>query len=300
MTIDQVIVFALGVLALAAAGRMAARFLMGCHQADRAWAAARYSKLPDIGTVDRLTILPLIDWYTAHDGLLGEPGVAYLIRADDTTILFDVGYNARKEHPSPLLRNMQSLGVHAEDVNSIVISHLHSDHVGGTDCLRERTFALSGEPIRLDGVTTFVPEPMSHPTAHVEVVEGPRAIAPGVASTGAIARQLFFLGWTPEQSLAINVKDKGIVLVIGCGHSTVQRIVERAEMLFDAPIYGVIGGLHLPVTASRTAVFGLPMQRIAHSWSPFRRMTAATGLSMRLGRHSPAPTRTCWLDRESS
>jgi len=35
------------------------------------------------------------------------------------------------------------------------------------------------------------------------------------------------------------------VLITGCGHSTIQRIVERAEMLFDEPIYGIVGGLHL-------------------------------------------------------
>ena len=77
---------------------------------------------------------------------------------------------------------------------------------------------------------------------------------------GPIPRQLFFLGWTPEQSLAIHVEGKGIVLIIGCGHPTLQRIVERAEMLFDEPIYGIIGGLHYPVTASRAERFGLPAQ----------------------------------------
>jgi 7,8-dihydropterin-6-yl-methyl-4-(beta-D-ribofuranosyl)aminobenzene 5'-phosphate synthase len=68
------------------------------------------------------------------------------------------------------------------------------------------------------------------------------------------------LGWTPEHSLAINVEGKGIVLVVGCGHQTLQRIVERAEMICDQPIYGMIGGLHYPVTASRLTVLGAPVQ----------------------------------------
>jgi 7,8-dihydropterin-6-yl-methyl-4-(beta-D-ribofuranosyl)aminobenzene 5'-phosphate synthase len=75
-------------------------------------------------------------------------------------------------------------------------------------------------------------------------VDGPQAIAPGIASTGPIPRQMFFFGQTLEQSLAVNVEGKGIVLIIGCGHPTIQRILERAEMLFDAPTYGVVGGLH--------------------------------------------------------
>ena len=275
MKSGQLIALGLGGLLGAAFGGLLARFYLGQRCADRLWAATRYPKLEDVGTVKRLTILPLIDWYTARQGLAAEPGVSYLLQADETTILFDVGYNVRKEHPSPLLRNMQALGVRPEEVDYIVISHLHCDHVGGMDCQRKRTFALSGEPLDLSGVTAFVPEPMTHPTATVKVVEAPQLIAPGVASIGPIPRQLFFLGWTPEQALAVNVEGKGIVLVVGCGHPTAQRIVQRAEMLFDQPLYGLVGGLHLPVTASRERILGIPIQRFAGTgrppWSPLRK-----------------------------
>ena len=101
---------------------------------------------------------------------------------------------------------------------------------------RQHTFALSGEPLPLSGATVFVPVPMSHPTAQVEVVYRPRVIAPGIASLGPIARQLFFLGWTPEQSLAVNVKGKGIVIITGCGHSTLQRIIVYQELLVGKEI----------------------------------------------------------------
>jgi 7,8-dihydropterin-6-yl-methyl-4-(beta-D-ribofuranosyl)aminobenzene 5'-phosphate synthase len=227
------------------------RFYLGRRRADRVWAAARCGTLQDVGAVERLSILPLIDRKTARDDLAGEPGVAYLVRADDTTILFDVGLNRHREHPSPLLRNMQTLGVTLEEIDCFVISHLHLDHVGGMKQHRKRTLALSGEPVSLTGRTAFVPTPMAHATARVELVEGPRAITSGVVSLGPIPRQLFFMGWTPEHSLAINVKGKGIVLISGCGHSTLQRIIGRAEMLFDEPIYGIVGGLHYPVSGSR-------------------------------------------------
>jgi 7,8-dihydropterin-6-yl-methyl-4-(beta-D-ribofuranosyl)aminobenzene 5'-phosphate synthase len=170
---------------------------------------------------------------------------------------------------------MQTLGVSPEDVEAIVISHLHLDHVGGWVCQQQRTFAISGEPVDFHGLRAYVPTPMTHPTAQVEVVEERRIIAPSIVSLGPIPRQLFFFGWTPEQSLAVNVAGKGLVLIIGCGHSTIQRIVDRAEMLFDVPIYGVIGGLHYPVKASREVSFGLPLQRILGTgkwpWDPINR-----------------------------
>jgi 7,8-dihydropterin-6-yl-methyl-4-(beta-D-ribofuranosyl)aminobenzene 5'-phosphate synthase len=277
----------LGFLGAALIGGLSARFMRGQKRADQLWATGHYSKLKEVGAVKRLTILPLIDWYTINDPLLGgspsqgqnggtalagEAGVSYLVLADKTTILFDVGLNGPGEHPSPLLHNMQALEVDLGDVDSIVISHLHLDHVGGMQNQRQRTFALSGEPVPLDDIPAFVPVPMTHPAAQVEVVDGPRVIAPGVASLGPIDRQLFFLGWTPEQSLAVNVEGKGIVLIIGCGHSTLKRIIDRAEMLFDEPIYGLVGGLHYPVTASRSIRFGLPMQRVLGTgkwpWDP--------------------------------
>ena len=64
-----------------------------------------YNKLPDIGSVKNLSILPLVDFYADDSQLKTEPGVSYLIKADDTTILMDVGFNKKKEHPSPLIHN---------------------------------------------------------------------------------------------------------------------------------------------------------------------------------------------------
>ena len=283
MKTKQMIAFGLGGLAAAAVGGLVVRFHLGRRRADRVWAASRYSKLKDVGTVKHLTILPLIDWYTAREDLMGEPGVSYLVRADDTTILFDAGYNQREEHPSPLLRNMAVLGVEVAEIDELFISHAHEDHVGGTSHVTHRTFALSGQPLDLKGIPAYVPVPLSNPTARTVVVDGPRVIAPGVASMGPIPRQLFFLGWTPEQSLAVNVEGKGIVIVIGCGHSTLQRIVDRAEMLFDEPICGVVGGLHYPVTASREVKFGLPLQRILCTgkwpWDPVNRQDVETAIA---------------------
>ena len=296
MNIQQVIALGLGVLILVTVGGLLIRFHLGRRRADRVWAAARYPKLKDVETVKHLIILPLIDRHTARDPstssgqvLVGEAGVSYLVRADDTTILFDLGLNERGKYLSPLLRNMEALGVNLKGIDFIVISHLHLDHVGGMEYQRKRTFALSGEPLDLGGVTAFVPETMTHPTARVEVVEGPRSIAPGVASLGPIPRQLFFFGWTPEQSLAVNVEGKGIVLITGCGHSTIQRIVERAEMLFDEPIYGIVGGLHYPVTTPQGGGFRLPIQRIFGTgkwpWDPINKEDVETGIACLQRRH---------------
>ena len=86
-------------------------------------------KLPPMGAVQTLSIMPLVDFYTDDPVLKTEAGVSYLIRADNTTILMDTGLNLRREHPSPLLHNMKALNVRPEDIDMIFISQLHLDHL---------------------------------------------------------------------------------------------------------------------------------------------------------------------------
>lgn len=249
------------------------RFFRDRKIADKVWQERLVNRIENPGSIKRLSILPLVDYHTVESGFVGEPGLSYLITADDKSILFDVGYNKSGQHPSPLLRNMRKLEVLIENIDAIVISHLHLDHVGGMRAQRGKTFALSGRGTDLSGIKTYVPTDMSHPSAEVMVLEGPTIIAPGILSTGPIYRALWFMGLTPEQALAINVEGKGIVLVVGCGHQSVEKLLRRVEELFDIPLYGVIGGLHYPVTASRMKfniqrIFGtgkLPWQRITKS-----------------------------------
>ena len=75
----------------------------------------------------------MIDWQTANEYLMGEAGVSYLIKTDQSTILFDLGLNGKQSDPSPLLHNMKHIGVAVDDFDAIVvISHNHRDHVGGS------------------------------------------------------------------------------------------------------------------------------------------------------------------------
>ena len=47
-----------------------------------------------------------------------------------------------------------------------------------------------------------------------------------------------------EISLAIDTPD-GIVLIVGCSHPTIEKIVETAATTLNKPIHLVVGGTHL-------------------------------------------------------
>jgi len=246
------------------------RFLRDKRTVDEAYAAATPARLENVGTVTHLSILPLIDFYPESADLVGEPGVSYLVTADDKKYLFDVGRNVKEEHPSPLLRNMERLGVRPQDLSGVFISHAHLDHVGGISQMNRKTFALSAQPVDLQGIPAFVPEPMTHSSATVQMVSGPSKLGEGLASTGPLARAIWLMDTSYEQALLVNVQNKGVVMIVGCGHPSLDRLLERARAVIDAPLYGVAGGLHFPVTASRAGqgaqtILGngkLPWQRI--------------------------------------
>ncbi len=88
------------------------------------------------------------------------------------------------------------------------------------------------------------PIPMTADGPAVEIVEGPAAIAPGIVSTGPMPRMLFFLGYTQEQSLLVGRKE-GQVLISGCGHPGVVRMVRFAKALTGRRVESIVGGLHL-------------------------------------------------------
>jgi 7,8-dihydropterin-6-yl-methyl-4-(beta-D-ribofuranosyl)aminobenzene 5'-phosphate synthase len=253
---------------LAAVGTVLAvlmlRFRRNQKRADEAWASFEPQPL-DLEPVEQLAITPLVEARTTDDGLRGEAGVSYLIQADGSRILFDLGLNAQRTSPSALQHNAQVLGVDLDAVDAVVISHRHPDHVGGLKAQMAHSFILPTVQLETGGTPVYLPEPLQHPMADVCVVGEPQRVGPGVATIGAISMALFLMGWTPEQALAVNLAGKGIVLIVGCGHQGVHRIVERAEALFDEPLYGLVGGLHFPITGS-------PLQRIAGAdrppWKP--------------------------------
>jgi 7,8-dihydropterin-6-yl-methyl-4-(beta-D-ribofuranosyl)aminobenzene 5'-phosphate synthase len=237
------------ILLLAAGGIVLIRLGIANVQVQRPPDEADLPDLSSIGSTRSLTILPLFENAAGQEGLESGHGVSYLIRTDDADILLDVAFNADNTQPSPLMKNMQRLGISPESVDVLVISHNHPDHVGGTQQWLKSTIAYGDQTETTPAGQVFIPVRLSVPGIQPQIAYQPQILSNGAATMG---RQPFvqpfpFWLWTPleyEQSLAINVEGKGIVIITGCGHPTVEKIIERAEAIFDLPVVGVVGGLH--------------------------------------------------------
>jgi 7,8-dihydropterin-6-yl-methyl-4-(beta-D-ribofuranosyl)aminobenzene 5'-phosphate synthase len=194
-------------------------------------------------------------------------GYSSLIEYGGRRILFDTGANgANFEH------NVKSLGVDLKRLDFVVISHRHNDHTAGLHyVLRENPDVTIYTPVEGGGFNSrtgpaltnllkryiaSVPEDMRYfggnPPAEnwpespwatrFEQITEPREVLPGffLFTTRSAAP-----GTVEMNEISLVVKTpKGGVLVVGCSHPGIERLVEAATKI-DPQLYEVFGGFHL-------------------------------------------------------
>ncbi|MBN1303495.1 MAG: MBL fold metallo-hydrolase [Anaerolineales bacterium] len=157
-------------------------------------------------------------------------GFSALVEYRGLTLLFDTGGDGRI-----LLDNMRVLEIDPVHIQSVVLSHAHGDHTGGLSALLEN----SDQPpvYLLPSFADSYKQQLESVTQVYESTPG-QVIADGILTTGEIG------GSIPEQALMIQTR-RGLVIITGCAHPGVTRIIERAMELTREPVYLVLGGFHL-------------------------------------------------------
>lgn len=214
----------------------------------------------------RLTVL--FDAFGRNASLKKDWGYAALVEVGGRRILFDTGND-----PAVFEHNVKTLGVDLSELDFVVMSHRHGDHTTGLSYLlsvnpKVRIYApkegfgvfgssapsafyrkepaLPADMRYFDGAP---PEVMKFgrawPDANIELVEETREIAPGVHVIALVSDKPGTLEMR-ELSLAIETPE-GIVLVVGCSHPGIERIVAAAAEI-DRRIHLIAGGLHLLTT----------------------------------------------------
>lgn len=217
-------------------------------QIEREWDAVPTS-IPTLESTTRLEILPLYENDSADESFDLGHGVSYLVRTDTTTILMDLGHNPAESAQLPSLQNMQALGIAWDEIDAIVISHPHPDHVGGVKAWQNQTVSFGDFTGDLSQVPIYAPIAMAYARVRIVHSAEPTLISRDMATTGVITfPEVFPINlFDPkghEQGLVVNVTGQGLVLITGCGHPTLKKLVTRAEALYGGQVVGVVGGLH--------------------------------------------------------
>jgi 7,8-dihydropterin-6-yl-methyl-4-(beta-D-ribofuranosyl)aminobenzene 5'-phosphate synthase len=212
--------------------------------------------------------------------LRAEHGVSMLVTVHydgkKESILFDAGTST-----DGVLHNMDVLEVEPKALHAVVLSHGHTDHTFGLIGLLKR-YGRHGMPIILhpdaflkrknvfpDGHEVDLPPPNRRDieAEGITVVEerGPTLLIDNrILISGQIPRNTPFEKgfppghaeingqWQPDrwihddQAIVIHVRDKGLVVLTGCGHAgLINTLTFSKDITGVNDVYSVIGGFHL-------------------------------------------------------
>lgn len=232
--------------------------------------------LPAFAKDDAPKITVLYDAFGDDPALEKDWGFAALIEVDGQRILFDTGNDAET-----FRRNVAAKGVDLADLDMVVMSHRHADHMAGLSVVLEANpdvvihapqegFGIYGSslpssfyrkddalPARMRYFDGAPPETLQFGSAwsgaKLQPVAQTTEIAPGVWAIATVSdvpgtREL------RELSMAVRTPE-GLLLVVGCSHPGLPVIVAEAAKL-DPDIHLVIGGFHY-VNADDAAIAGV-------------------------------------------
>jgi 7,8-dihydropterin-6-yl-methyl-4-(beta-D-ribofuranosyl)aminobenzene 5'-phosphate synthase len=192
------------------------------------------SSVTDYETENReIVINSVFDNYLVKPGLRTSWGLACVIETTSEKILFDTGGDSEI-----LLYNMRKMKIDPKSIDKVIISHEDWDHVGGLEGFLEVN----------NVVKVFIPSSFSKKTKNMildkgatfEEVSDTKKIAEFIYSTGVLT------GPPDEQSLMLET-NRGLVVLTGCAHPGIVRILKRAKDIADKDrIYLVAGGFHHP------------------------------------------------------
>jgi len=173
----------------------------------------------------------IVDNKVFYEGLKQFHGLSIYVEAYDFMVLFDTG---PKEEV--LQFNSEKLGINLDLLDAAIISHIHSDHVGGIPYLGWSSPYLKVY-IPFDSLSTIGRKVKANGLVPIEVLDWIE-IKPRIH----VSKPFYGPPW--EHFLVVDA-DKGLILFSGCMHPRIDNVLREITQRFRKKIYAIMGGFHL-------------------------------------------------------
>ncbi len=213
-----------------------------------------------------------------NNGLLKTAhGFSAYIEFEGKKILFDTGW-----HGSILLNNCKLLNVSLKDLDAIVISHAHWDHIGGMTHVLEVTnnpdiyVPKEFSKVQPKEFERYLKDPYIERVENFKVLD---RISQNIASTGTYKP-------VGEQALLIKYgKNNETLLIVGCSHPGIAPFIKNSRNFGD--VKAILGGFHgfkdIKYLTSKTNVKDLYMGHCTQYIEKFQNEPSLNTTSIHVG-----------------
>lgn len=201
-----------------------------------------------------------------------EHGLSLLIEADEKRILFDTGQSGN------FIKNAETLNLHLENIDAVLISHGHYDHSGGFQKLvegensiprlivgkeffqqkyktiSENEFKYIGNSFDEEYLNRNripikkVDEDIVYLTEHILIFHHFHKSNDFEKRSGKffIKDKYSYIPDKFDDEIALGIiTDQGLFVIVGCSHIGIVNILHTISDRVQMPIYAVLGGTHL-------------------------------------------------------
>jgi 7,8-dihydropterin-6-yl-methyl-4-(beta-D-ribofuranosyl)aminobenzene 5'-phosphate synthase len=229
----------------------------------------------------KVAIRPPLPWdYFDRDHLIAEHGYSLYLtvtrNGQTQSLLYDAGLGR-----DTAIHNLDVLGIRANELRAVVLSHGHADHHGGLEGIYQRVgrqrlpLVLHPDAFRERKVVFPTGNELRMPPPNRgdldregwDIVEerGPSLLLDNsVLVTGQVDRTTDFEkgfplqlarangAWEPDtwiwddQAVVCSLKDKGLVILSSCSHAGAINVIRHAQRMTGVEhVHAFVGGLHL-------------------------------------------------------
>jgi 7,8-dihydropterin-6-yl-methyl-4-(beta-D-ribofuranosyl)aminobenzene 5'-phosphate synthase len=176
--------------------------------------------------------------------IVAAHGLSLYIERNGQRILFDTGPS------SQFIRNSEKLGVDIKKIDIVIISHSHTDHIGGLTSFlwinKKAIIYLSKNALKNQDFRALCSKMDERTFNRIHYVDNSTEIAQGIFILAEIEERYPIRDRVDDEIVLVMKNNNKLIIFSGCSHGEILNIMGTVTRTFpNNYVRAVIGGFHL-------------------------------------------------------